>query len=229
MLGADDPDLVADVRAVMDLLAADIASTPANEFFPERRTFDPYASHSWASGTSPFADANNQESSSEAVLAWAGLTLWARASRQDDLEQQATWLHALEAQAARAYWTDFDGSDPVYDGYGHSIVPLNFGGKRDYATWFSPEPAAMLAILLIPLSPSSGHLAGDPERIGRNVAEATASGGFDQTYGDYLLMYSALAGEDAREAALEQARRQTTIDDGNTRTYMLAWLLSLEG
>ena len=228
VLGADDPELVEEIRPVMDLLAADIASSPANEYFPGRRTFDVYASHSWASGTSPFADGNNQESSSEAVLAWAGLSLWAKASGQADLEREATWLHALEAQSARAYWTDFDELDPVYDGYGHTVLPLNFGGKRDYATWFSPEPAAMLAILLIPVSPSSDHLAGDPERIERNVAEATSTAGFNQTYGDYLLMYSALAGEEARVAALEEARALDAVDDGNTRTYLLAWLMSLK-
>ncbi len=227
VLGADDPELVEEIRPVMDLLAADIASTPANEYFPERRTFDAYASHSWASGTSPFADGNNQESSSEAVLAWAGLTLWAQTSGQAELEREATWMHALEAQTARAYWTDFDESDAVYEGYGHTVLPLNFGGKRDYATWFSPEPAALLAILLIPVSPSSDHLAGDPERIERNVAEATSNGGFNQTYGDYLIMYSALAGEDARLAALDEARNLDAIDDGNTRTYLLAWLMAL--
>ena len=137
-------------------------------------------------------------------------------------------MHALEGQSARAYWTDFDESDPVYDGYGHTVMPLNFGGKRDYATWFSPEPAAILAILVIPASPSSDHLAGDPERIERNVAEGTSNGGFNQTYGDYLLMYSALAGEEARLAALEEARNLDAVDDGNTRTYLLAWLMSLE-
>lgn len=162
--------------------------------------------------------------------AYAGLTLWAQVSGNSELETQATWMHALEAQAARAYWTDFDKTDPVYDGYQHQISPLVFGGKRDYATWFSAEPAAAMAILVIPASPSSGHLAGDPERIGANVAEATANGGFAQQYGDYLLMYSALQGEPERLAALEEARKLPAdlIDDGNTRTYLLAWLHSLK-
>ena len=62
----------------------------------------------------------------------------------------------------------------------------------------------------------------------RNVAEATSTAGFNQTYGDYLLMYSALAGEEARVAALEEARALDAVDDGNTRTYLLAWLMSLK-
>ena len=44
--------------------------------------FDPYRGHSWASGPSPFASGNNQESSSEAVAAWNGLALWARCPRR---------------------------------------------------------------------------------------------------------------------------------------------------
>ena len=230
VMAADDPALRDGIAPVMNLLAADIAATPGSDLFPQRRTFDAYAGHSWASGTSPFADGNNQESSSEAVNAWAGLALWAEASGNDALRTQATWLQALEAQTARAYWTDFDTNQPVYAGYGHSIVPLNFGGKRDYATWFSAEPAAALAILLLPVGPSSDHLAGDPERIARNVAEATATRGFGQQYGDYLLMYSALGGEEQRRAAWEVARGlpDEAIDDGNTRTYLLAFLASLE-
>lgn len=226
ILAADDPELAQDLAPVMNLLAADIAMSPATEDFPLRRNFDAYGGHSWASGTSPFADGNNQESVSEAINAWAGLTLWARASDNAPLEAQGQWLHALEAQASRAYWTDFDRTDPAYDGFEHTITPLNFGGKRDYATWFSAEPAAALAILVIPASPSSDHLAGDPERIRENVAEGIGTRGFQQQYGDYLLMYSALAGEEDRQRALAEARRMTPsdVDDGNSYAYLLAWL-----
>ncbi|HEX7210899.1 MAG TPA: glycosyl hydrolase, partial [Propionibacteriaceae bacterium] len=56
----------------------------------DRRTFDAYAGHSWASGTAPFADGNNQESSSEAITAWTGLALWAKASANPNLETEAT-------------------------------------------------------------------------------------------------------------------------------------------
>lgn len=227
VVAAGDAELTKQFAPVMDLLAADIASSGDNGAFPDRRTFDAYASHSWASGTSPFADGNNQESSSEAITAWTGLALWAKTSNNDALRTEATWMLSSEAQAGLAYWTNFDRSEPVYSGYGHQITPLNWGGKRDYATWFSPEPAAMLGILVIPMSPASTYLAGDPDRIRANVAEAT-SGQFSQKFGDYLLMYSALAGEEDRSAALATAENLDPkwIDDGNSRSYMLAWLMS---
>ena len=227
VLAEKDPALAAKFAPVMDLLAADIGSSAGNGAFPDRRVFDVYAGHSWASGTSPFADGNNQESSSEAITAWTGLALWGRASDNAALVTDATWMLSLEAQSGLAYWTNFDRAEPVYSGYGHQIVSLNWGGKRDYATWFSPEPAAMLGILVIPMSPASTYLAGDAARIDANVAEATG-GRFDQKFGDYLLMYSALAGEKQREAALATAEKLDGkwIDDGNSRSYMLAWLMT---
>lgn len=224
MIAADDPDLAAELAPVMDVLAQDIAAATASEQFPRMRNFDVYVGHSWASGTSPFADGNNQESSSEAVNAWNGLGLWAQASGQEELEAQASYLMSTEA-AAITYWTDLDLDDPVYEGYEHSIATLNWGGKRDYATWFSAEPSAMLGILLIPMGPFADYLAIDPERIRASVAEA-APGGYDVQFGDYLLMYLALAGPQDAGTAWDEARTlpDTSIDDGSSRAYLLAWI-----
>jgi endoglucanase Acf2 len=229
VLTQDNPDLAKKLQPVMDLVAADIGSNAGNGSFPDRRVFDVYAGHSWASGTSPFADGNNQESSSEAITAWTGLAKWAKSSGNDALEAEAIWMLSTEAQAGLDYWTNFDNAEPIYSGYGHKIVTLNWGGKRDYATWFSPEPAAMLGILVIPMSPASTYLGGDPERITANVDEATG-GKFDQKFGDFLLMYAALAGDDQRKTALEAARSLADewIDDGNSRAYLLAWLMTVK-
>jgi endo-1,3(4)-beta-glucanase len=232
LLAADDPALAESWAPVMNLLAADVATySPGSDddssYFPSQRVFDAYAGHSWASGTSPFADGNNQESSSEAVNAWNGLALWAAASKQPALATEAAWLLSSEAASASAYWTNFDASDPVYDGFEHEMISLNWGGKRDWATWFSVEPSAMLGITVLPVTAVSEYMAGDPDRIRANLAEA-APNGFDVLFGDYLLMYSALAGPEDAAAALNAARslNEDRIDDGNSRSYLLAWLMS---
>lgn len=229
VLAGHDPSAAARYAPVMNLLAADIGSS-GSTLFPDRRNFDPYAGHSWASGTAPFADGNNQESVSEAINAYAGLGLWARAIGDAELQTEADWMLSLEAASSTAYWTNPDLSEPEFSGYGHKIVVLNWGGKRDYATWFSPASAAKLGILLLPMSPSSDYLAGDPERIRANVAEATGDD-FDQKFGDYLLMYAALAGTPDRDKAIAAATRlpASDLDDGMSRTYLLAWLYSLRG
>jgi len=227
VVAADDPEAVERWEPVLNLLAADLATSGGSEYFPDRRVFDAYAGHSWASGTSPFGDGNNQESSSEAVTAWNGLALWAAVSDQSDLATEAEWMLSAEAASAKAYWTDFDLDDPVYDGFDHSITSLVWGGKRDYATWFSAEPSAMLGILVLPMSPVAGYLAGDADRITANLAEAVPGDDYDVMFGDYLLMYAALQSPDAASAALETAATlpEERIDDGNSRTYLLAWLM----
>ncbi len=132
-----------------------------------------------------------------------------------------------ETASANAYWTGFDPADPVYAGYSHSIVSLNWGGKRDYSTWFSAEANAKLGILLIPMSPVASSLAGDPTRIEKNV-QGAAPAGYSVQFGDYLLMYQALAGPDSAKSALQIARDlpEKFIDDANSRSYMLAWIMS---
>jgi endoglucanase Acf2 len=229
LLAANDPALATKWRPVMDLVAADIASTGTKGLFPDRRVFDAYASHSWASGTAPFGDGNNQESTSEAVTAWTGLSLWAAVTTNEPLRTEARWMLAGEQSTALLYGLGLDRTDPVYQGFGHQVVSLNWGGKRDYATWFSPAPAAMLAILLLPASPSSAaYLAGDPDRIRAQVGEATTGAGYGQAFGDYLLMYAGLAGKEDAAAALEHAKGLDAkwVDDGNSRSYLLAWLMA---
>jgi len=223
LLAADDSTLAADLSPVLNLVAQDIAAAVSTDQLPQLRSFDPWAGHSWASGTSPFADGNNQESSSEAVNAWNGLGLWATASGQDDLATEATWLASTEAASARAYWTNPDLSS--FTGYTHRVVALVWGGKRDWATWFSPEPSAMLGIQLIPMSPVATYLAEGvkSEQITASVAEAAPSGP-DVMFGDYLLMYQALAGPDPGLWEKALALPSTSIDDGDSRAYLLAFL-----
>ena len=236
VVAAEDPELATRWAPVLNLLAADLATSGGSEYFPDRRVFDAYAGHSWASGTSPFGDGNNQESSSEAVTAWNGLALWADVSEQAALATEAEWMLSSEAASSRAYWTDFDLSNPVYDGFDHTITSLVWGGKRDYATWFSAEPSAMLGILVLPMSPVADYLGGDPDRVQANLADALPAGStgtpsYDVLFGDYLLMYSALAGRDAASAALDAAKGlpEDRIDDGNSRAYLLAWLMQHAG
>jgi endoglucanase Acf2 len=111
-------------------------------------------------------------------------------------------------------------------------VSLTWGGKRDYGTWFSAEPSAIAGIQLIPLSPSSvsyltSSAAGGAEQIARVVDEAAASG-FDSPLGDYVLMYSALQGPDQATAALAALADlpESGIDDGNSRAYAMAYVMS---
>ncbi|MBD7956927.1 1,3-beta-glucanase [Microbacterium sp. Sa4CUA7] len=221
-LVAAQPDKLEPLQDVMDALAADIAGS-GGDLLPPLRVFDPYRGHSWASGLSPFADGNNQESSSEAVAAWDGLAQWASARDDAAVEATATWLLSAEVAAARARWLEPDPAT-LADGFAHTIVSLTWGGKRDYATWFSPEPSAILGIQLLPLTPVAlDYLGADPQRVAANVADAgpTALTG---PLGEYVLMYSALAGDAQRTAAAAALATLPEVDGGTSKSVMLAWL-----
>ena len=69
-----------------------------------------------------------------------------------------------------------------------------------------PEPAAMLGIQLIPMSPLLVlPRRATPPGSRRTSRRPPAASGFDQQFGDYVLMYSALAGGCSGQAALDTA------------------------
>jgi endo-1,3(4)-beta-glucanase len=216
VVAAGDAELAEQLRPTMTLLAADIASGTTTGSFPARRVFDPYSGHSWASGYAPFADSNNQESSSEAVAAWNGLALWADTVDDAALGQQARWMLSAEADAAQRYFLD----PTTYPGYGHEVVGILWDGKVDYGTWFSADPGAMLGIQLLPMQPVASYLGDDRERIRAQLAEARAG----TLFADYLLMYESLTGDDVIAAARDLPA--AAIDDGNSRSYLLAWVMT---
>jgi endo-1,3(4)-beta-glucanase len=220
---ADRPALKAKLAPVMNLLAADIASTTASSKLPADRTFDAYAGHSWASGYSPFADGNDEESSSEAVNAWNGVTLWAKATGDTSLAAHGTWLLSNEIATARTDW--LYPNLTAFTGFDHAFVSLNWGGKRDSATWFSADPAAKLAIQLIPMSPVSTYTKASAAKMAADLKEAKSS--HTTLFADYLLMYARLGGM-SEATALAQLQRipAASIDGANSRAYATAWILT---
>ncbi|WP_084124677.1 glycosyl hydrolase [Demequina sp. NBRC 110054] len=222
---------VDDVAPVIDALVADIASTGTAEV-PTTRVFDPYAGHSWASGTSEFADGNNQESSSEAVNAWTAVAGWAQLRGDDVAYSRAVWMLSAEAHAALALYLRPDTS--FAPEYLHQVVGIEWGAKRDWATWFSADPAAMLGIQLIPLNPTQLSLlsADDDDthtRILASIAEAMPSGTATQ-FTDLITMYSSLADSIEQATAWDIALTlpESAIDDGMSRAYMLAFIANAD-
>jgi hypothetical protein len=146
-----DPAFARDYGGVVDAVIRDYAGGGAPSEgggFPSERVWDPGVEHSWASGFALFADGNNQESSSEAVAAWGAIARWGLATGQRSLADLGLARYAFEAAAARMYWL---GDQHVLPhGYAHHVVGIVWGDKVDYATWFSPAPAAIQGIQLLP-------------------------------------------------------------------------------
>jgi hypothetical protein len=225
--GARDPKLVTDIGPAIDLVADDIASPVQTPDFPQWRTFDPVAGHSWASGSAPFGDANNQESSSEAVAAWNGVALWRTVRGEKGAAVAAEWMLSAEAEAARRLYLEPDLT--AFPAYAHSTVGIEWGSKRDFATWFSAEPNAIIGIQMIPSPPAAMayYSAVVPARVATAIDAAHGKGAGTQ-FDDYLLMYQAAQSSAAANAAWDAALALPSgvIDDANSRAYMLAWIAS---
>jgi endoglucanase Acf2 len=225
ILGKYDADFLKNNQKQINLLAADIASYDATPDFPIERNFDPYAAHSWAAGLSPFADGNNQESSSEAINAWNGVAAWGNLTKNSQLESSATWMLSSESSTAKAAWRTVDTSASYQKDYKAPLTSLNFGGKRTYATFFSDEPAVKLAIQLIPMNPVMTTLSSDPY-INSAINASITNNNYNVTLGDSDLMYMALA-DPSKALGLVGSQKDSFIDDGNSRTYLDAWVYAL--
>jgi len=225
ILGKYDADFLKNNQKQINLLAADIASYDQTADFPVERNFDPYAAHSWAAGLSPFADGNNQESSSEAINAWNGVAAWANLTKNNQLESSATWMLSSESATAKAAWRTVDTSASYQKSYKAPLTSLNFGGKRTYATFFSDEPGVKLAIQLIPMNPVMATLSSDPY-INSVIGASITNNNYNVTLGDSDLMYMALA-DPAKALGLLGSQKDSFIDDGNSRTYLDAWIYAL--
>jgi endoglucanase Acf2 len=218
------PEFATTHKNVITALIRDIANTNrSDQYFPYLRPFDQYAGHAWASGTSPFVDGNNNESSSEAVNAWYGLYLWAKSSNDPSLETLARWLYGRESDAALAYWTNFDRSQPQFVNYKPSVVSMVWGGKMDYGTWFSPSSYAKLGIQILPVTPGSVYLGRDSTRVATNLTNL--NDGSAAMFTDIMTMYKSYSNPTG--AATEaRALPGTALDDGNSRAWLLAWVYS---
>jgi endoglucanase Acf2 len=156
VLAAADPGFARDYGDVVDLVVRDYAGSlaigPANGL-PPFRAFNAYLGSSAASGFAPFADGNNQESSSEAVAAWEAVVRWGIVRGNAAMTAYGVTHYAMEAATARMYWLGAGPARPA--GYAHTTAGIVWDAKIDYATWFDPKPESVLGIQLLPLTAGS--------------------------------------------------------------------------
>lgn len=229
-LALEDPEWARLWGGMVELLARDFASGDRNDpLFPFLRCFDPYAGHSWASGAARFADGNNQESSSEAVNAWAGLLLWGEATGNARLRDLGAWLYTTEIAAIEDYWFDVR-NDLRPAAYTPSVATMVWGGKSVNETWFSNRPEDVHMINWLPFTGASLYLGRFPAYARRNYEALRAEAGGDdwRRAVDFILMYRAL--DDANDAWRQYQPRAAALktDSGNSPANVLHWISSLQ-
>ncbi len=232
-----DPAWAAKERwgGVTQMMVADIATTRrGGADFPFLRNFDAYEGHSWASGIGLGDAGNNQESSSEAVNAWAGLVLWGEATGDKALRDLGVWLYASETNAVQHYW--FDLHHLVFaPEYRNIEASMLFGAKYAHNTWWIDEPRQIKGINLLPVTTASLYLGTDPDFVRRSLAELPAQTaawekGLHRAdpadiWQDIFAEVLAMADP---KAALAQWNRWGAVEAGDSRTHALHYMLSLQ-
>jgi len=227
---------------MVNMLVGDIANTQRGKAdFPYLRNFDAYEGHSWAvgiGGAGIYGDlGNNQESSSEAINAWAGLILWGEVTGNRELRDLGVYMYTTEIEAINHYWFDLHKLvfAPEYKSVHASML---FGGKYSHNTWWTDEPRQIHGINLLPIASFSTYLGRDPAFVKRKLAATAtetaaykARGKFpknpppDDVWQDIFAKHLALVDP---EAALAQWSPRGSVEDGDTASHTLHWMLSLQ-
>ncbi len=154
-----DPAWANKYGGMVNLLVNDIADpSRTDSMFPFLRNFSPYEGHSWASGSELASWGNNQESSSEAINAWAGLIQWGTATGNTQIRDLGIYLYTTETQAVEQYWFNVD-HDNFPSGYGYDYTAQVWSGQIWDGTYFSGDPQDIRGINLLPITPASMYLA----------------------------------------------------------------------
>jgi len=161
MLGLCDPQFLKDYGPMATLVAKEYANWDRKDpNFPFLRTFDCWEGHSWAGGTSG-ATGDNQESSSEAAQSWGGLFLLGNALRDKQMTAAGAMGYTMETRAIQEYWFNRYG-DNYPPQWPHPITGIVWSAGKQYATYFSGDPAWIWSIQWLPMSPIMGYLVEDP-------------------------------------------------------------------
>ncbi len=220
---------------IVDLLIADIATAERGRAdFPFLRNFDAYEGHSWASGIGLGEFGNNQESSSEAINAWAGLILWAEITGNTALRDLGIFLYTSEIEAINHYWFDLHGLVFAPE-YKNAEVSMLFGGKYAHNTWWIDDPRQIKGINLLPITTASSYLGRDPAFTKKSLATLAPETLIFQSRGkradppdiwqDIFAKYMALSDP---EQALKDWKRWGSFELGDTRSHALHWMASLQ-
>ncbi len=209
-------------EAILALIRDIMNPSRADPSFPRYRHMDFFVGHSWTAGLFEFADARNQESTSEAVNAYYAVQLYALATGETDLAYLAELLAAVEIASAQRYW-QVDSTDNIYPPpfANFGCVGVLWATKVDALTFFGGQTEFVYGIQMLPYTPITEAL------LDRNWVDetwprlSTTAANAEEPWAG--LLYLAYGVVDA-EAARREIRTLSDYDDGNSLTNSLWWL-----
>lgn len=228
MLAMFDPDFVKQYKGIVDLLIEDsynpYKTGQVSQSFPFMRNFDVYEGHSWANGGYNFAagdDGSDQESSSEAMNAWAAIYLWGIVTNNQDWINLGMYGYTTENEAIKEYYFDTHG-ETFPASYKHRGGVLYDGAMKYMTHWNTTDAQETMGIWILPLTPSMLYLGYDPSYAqwyynkAFNIGADGESNQSPTTYQDIWLRYRALFDP---AGALNAWSSSIAPEDGSSLSY----------
>lgn len=216
---------------IVNLLVRDYANPDRDDDrFPFLRNFSPYAGHSWASGSGEMPAGCNQESSSEAINAYAALILWGELTGDDEIRDTGIYLYTHEVHATLEYWFDI-ADENLPDAWPYDYAAMVWGRGYKYATWFNQDPESIHAINYLPVGGHSMYLGWNRDAASANWAELLKNDGYEGSfnlgwYTDVLWEYRALSNPE--EARTWYDTEYSPGDFGESRAHTAHWIYTLD-
>lgn len=133
-------------------LVRDVANpSDADPHFPKFRSFDWFRGHSYSHGITALGDGKDEESTSEDINFYYGMTLLGKVTGDIRLETVGKLMVKLNSRAIQTYFLIKDGNRAHPDHYrDNRVMGILFDNKVNYATWFSGEKYAIHGIQMLP-------------------------------------------------------------------------------
>lgn len=147
-------------KAYINTLLRDFANPSTSDTaFPQFRSFDWYAGHSWAHGINAAGDGKDEESSSEDYNAIYGMKLWGKVTGDASMEGRGNLMLAVMRRSMQNNMlmaTDNSVQPAAFrKQYAAGITFMN---KVDHTTYFGQNEQYIQGIHMIPLTPISAYI-----------------------------------------------------------------------
>ncbi|WP_248516266.1 glycosyl hydrolase [Salinarchaeum laminariae] len=214
---------------MVEELIDDYANPSRNDAdYPFNRNFSVYAGHSWAHGSGNFADGNNQESSSEAMMSYAAMIEWGEYTGNDEIRDFGIALYSMQARAIQEYWYDKDQTN-FPDSWEADFAGIVWGNMAAHSTWWTSDSEAVYGINMLPLSGFSMHLGWDDSLASRTFQQISdLKGGSFSYWPDILWMYEAFSDPSDALSRFNGRVDSYSPEAAQPKAHTLYWLGNLD-
>ncbi|MBI5554700.1 MAG: T9SS type A sorting domain-containing protein [Elusimicrobia bacterium] len=229
LLSLYDSSFKKDYGPMVEYLIRDYANWQREDSqFPFLRTFDPYMGHSYCDGPAKSDDGNNQESSSEAMNAWAALILWGMVTNNNTIRDTGIYGYTTEYSVVHDYYFNID-KDIYSSVYAHPSVGILHDAKIEFATWWTGQVEAIHGIQMIPSTASMLYLGyySDYCKINYDSFYQT-NGGYEDYNEWYDILWKFQCFYDP-DLAINKLNENVRIDtDGDSFTFLYHWIYNFK-